>query len=249
MKPALRTLALAVPVFALAALFARLGFWQLDRLEQRRARNDALRTATALPPLVLDRAGLDSVSAAPARYVNRRARAEGVYDPTGEVLLRGRARDGRPGVHVATPLVTDGGTAVLVNRGFLPSPDAATVDASPFAEPGRRAVDGVLQEIPVTTDGGAPSESGQGGARTLTYRRLDLPALRARSPRPLLPLYLQQLPGPDSATAGPPYRVPLPELSEGNHLSYAVQWFSFAAIAVAGFFILVRLKRAPRRPG
>jgi cytochrome oxidase assembly protein ShyY1 len=39
--------------------------------------------------------------------------------------------------------------------------------------------------------------------------------------------------------------VPLPDLSEGPHLSYAIQWFCFAAVAVAGAAILVRRERPP----
>jgi surfeit locus 1 family protein len=250
-KGSLRTAVAGVFVLLLAALFVRLGFWQLDRLEQRRARNAALRAATAQPELTLDAGTLRRIASDPGPFVNRRARVEGVYDPAGEVLLRGRSHELRPGVHVVTPLATDGGMVVLVNRGWVPSPDAATVDPRPYAEPGRRTVAGILQAIPVTENGGAPSWSGPGDARTLTYRRLDLPSLRERSRRPLLPLYLQQLPGPDGAAADLPRRVPLPELSEGNHLSYAVQWFSFAAIAVVGYALLVLRRqdgaRAPER--
>ena len=233
-------------ILLLAALFVRLGFWQLDRLEQRRARNAAVAQATALPPLTLDAATIRAIEADPAGFVNRRVSVRGVYLPEGEVILRGRVHGGRPGVHVVTPLTIDGTReAVLVNRGWLPSPDAATVDAGPFVEPGPRAVEGILQEIPKTEDGGAPSRSGDG---TLTFRRLDRHALRARVARPLLPLYVQQLPGPDSLTAGPPHRVALPPLSEGNHLSYAVQWFSFATIAVVGLAILVFRGRRRRNP-
>jgi surfeit locus 1 family protein len=235
-------------VFALlvAAVCVRLGFWQLDRLEQRRARNAALAAALAEPPVVLDEATVRAIEDDPARFVNRRVAASGAYDPAGEVVLRGRVHDGRPGVHLATPLVLEGGAAVLVLRGWVPSPDGASVDPRPYAEPGRRTVEGVLQAVPVTEDGGAPSTSTANRVRTLTHRRLDLPSLRSRSPRPLLPLYLQQLPGPDSTRAVPPVRVPLPERSNGPHLSYAVQWFSFAAIALAGYAVLVLLPRRKR---
>lgn len=232
-------------ILALAALFVRLGFWQLDRLGQRRARNAAQAAATALPPVALDSATLAAISADPPSFVNRRVTARGTYAPRGEVVLRGRVRDGRPGVHVVTPLLLAGRPeAVLVNRGWLPSPDGATVDAAAFAEPGERTVTGVLQLIPTTDDGGTPARAGNGA---LTFRRLDLETMRGRAGRPLVPLYVQQLPGLDSLTAGPPHRVPLPALSEGNHLSYAVQWFSFAAIALVGLVILV-LRSRPRDP-
>ncbi len=226
---------LSLAVLALAGVFVRLGFWQLDRREQRAARNDAWRSALAAPPLALDSAGAAAVSADPAAYVNRRVTVRGVYDPAGQVVLRGRVNGGRPGVHVVTPLVLDGGAAVLVNRGWAPSPDGATVDPRPLAEPGPRVVSGVLQTVPRTGDAGQPVPARDG--RPATWRRLDLDAARARSPRPLLPLYVQQLPA--AGEAAPLARVDVPELSAGPHLSYAVQWFSFAAIAVVGLAILL----------
>lgn len=241
-----RTLLLGVVAFALAALFVRLGFWQLARLEQRRERNAAWERAMAMPPVPLDRAAWAAIERDPARWANRRVRAAGAYDPAGEVLLRGRSQGGKPGVHVVTPLLVGESGAVLVNRGWAPSPDGATLDARPLAEPGPRVVEGVLQPVPSTQDGGAPSYSGREPARTLTFRRLDLAALRGRTPRPLLPLYVQQLPGTGPATPGALQRVAPPELSEGNHLSYAVQWFSFAAIAIAGFLLLA-FRRSPAR--
>ncbi|HEU0052466.1 MAG TPA: SURF1 family protein [Longimicrobium sp.] len=243
MKLSLRGALGAAFILGMCALCVRLGFWQLDRLEQRRARNHAVETAFAQPPLVLDAATAAAVDADPARFVGRRVRATGVYAPAGEVVLRGRVREGRPGVFLATPLTVAGlDRPVMINRGFVPSPDAASVEnAARYAEGGTRTVEGVFQTIPVTSDSGAPSRTASG---TLTYRRLDLPTLRAAHPG-LLPLAIQQLPGPDSATAGPPLREPLPPLTEGSHFSYAVQWFSFATIGVVGLAILVF--RANRR--
>jgi surfeit locus 1 family protein len=244
-----RTLLLGVVVFALAALFVRLGFWQLQRLHERRERNAAWEGAMARPPVTLDSAVWEAIQADPERWANRRVRLQGSYDPAGEVVLRGRSQDGKPGVHLVTPMVLAGTRlGVMVNRGFAPSPDAATVDTRPLAEPGSRTAEGVLQPIPATGDGGQPAETGTGAARILTYRRLDLAELRANSPRPLLPLYVQQLPAAGERRDRPPFRVPVPDLSEGNHLSYAVQWFSFAAIAVVGFLVLALRHRPGSRP-
>ncbi len=226
----------ALLALAVAATCVRLGFWQLDRLEGRRARNAAVSAAGALPTLALDSAGMAEVARSPAAYVNRRVRVRGAYDPAGEVVLRGRAREGQPGVHLATPLrVEGGGGAVLVNRGWAPSPDGATVDRAAFAEPGAREVVGLLQEIPATGDRGQPAAA---AGRDTTFRRLDLAAVRARAAYPVLPLYVQQLPDSAAPRRRPPFRVPPPELGEGPHLGYAVQWFSFALIAVVGFVIV-----------
>lgn len=242
MKLTLRGILAATLVLAMAALFVRLGLWQLDRLEQRRARNAVIVEAQALPPLRLDSATLAALAADPERYVERRVRVRGTYDPAGEVVLRGRAREGRPGVHLVTPLRVEGsGVAVMVERGWVSSPDAASVDPRPLAEPGVREVEGILRAVPVTGDGGGASPPA--GGRPATWRRLDLPTLRERAPYPVLPLYVQQLPGP--ALREPPFRIPPPEPDEGPHLGYALQWFSFAAIALVGLAVLLVRGRRP----
>ncbi|HEX2093586.1 MAG TPA: SURF1 family protein [Longimicrobiaceae bacterium] len=241
MKTTPRGVLAALLVLAVAATCVRLGFWQLDRLEQRRARNAAIRAAQALPLLEMDSAAAAAVASDPGAHLNRRVRVRGVYDPAREVVLRGRAREGRPGVHLVTPLRIAGGTAVvLVNRGWIPSPDATTVERGRFAAGGVREVVGILQEVPRTGNRGQPSARGGGDT---TYRRLDLEVARARSPLPVLPLYVQQLPDSTAPAAGPPHPVPPPALDEGPHLGYAIQWFSFAAIAVIGFGVMVLRRR------
>lgn len=218
----------------MVAVCVRLGFWQLHRLEERRTYNSALRRAAALAPLQLDSATVQTLTREPARFVNRRVRVRGSYDPAGEIVLRGRAQSGRPGVHIVTPLRLAGGNlAVAVNRGWAPSPDALSVNAHLLREPGLREVEGVLLAIP----------SGEGGPQPAggTWLRLDIEALRQRIAYPVIPLYIQQLAPP--STTESLQRVPTPELQDGPHLSYAIQWFSFAAIALIGFIVVAR-----RRP-
>jgi surfeit locus 1 family protein len=246
-KVAPRGVAAALLALVVAGVCVRLGFWQLDRLEQRRERNAAVRAATRLPALLLDSASVRMVADSPEAYLDRRVRVRGTYDPAREVVLRGRAREGLPGVHLVTPLRIEGSAAtVLVNRGWVPSPDGATVvDRGAYAEPGVQEVVGLLQAVPATTDRGQPAAP-RGGGDT-TFRRLDWAVVRERAEGPLLPIYVQQL--PDPARTRPPYRVSPPELSEGSHLSYAVQWFSFAAIAVIGLLVVaLRARRPQRRP-
>jgi len=246
MRVSLRGVLAAEFVLGMCAVCVRLGFWQLDRLQQRKARNHALAAAGHMPVLGYDSMTAAAIERDPARFLNRRMRAVGSYDPSGEIVLRGRADDGRPGVHLVTPLVVPGvPQALLVNRGWVPSPDAATVDARPYAEPGARTVDGILMEIPRgTRNGGEPAaQRAPGGAATPSYRRLDLDVLRRVERRPIVRLYLQQLPGADSARGRPPVRVPLPPMDNGPHLSYAFQWFSFAAIGVIGLVVVFLRRR------
>lgn len=233
-------------VLVLAAVCIRLGFWQLDRQTQRDALNEAQETALSLPPLELSGDSLRAVAANPEGYLYRRVTADGVYLPEQELVIRGRALEGRPGVNFATPLVPHGDSIVImVNRGWAPSPDAASIDPRPYAEPGSRRVIGLL--LPLDAGGVTrESEVEVDGAVTTTVLRLDRDQIQDDLSLPLLPLLVQQL--PDSADADPALaRLPAPEMDPGPHLGYAVQWFSFAAIALIGLGIMFGLSR--RRAG
>jgi surfeit locus 1 family protein len=199
----------------------RLGVWQLDRLASRRAATTAALSQRGLP--AVDARALDGASE------NRRVFAVGRYDFDREIVLRGRGRDGVPGVEVVTPLRLSGSdTAVLVLRGYVPSADAISYDVRIHREPDDATVSGIAMPVPVDSAGAAPSE--RNGATT--WRRLDLGRLRARLPYPLAPVYVI---ADSPATVSPaPRRSSPPALDDGPHLNYAIQWFAFAAIAFGG---------------
>jgi surfeit locus 1 family protein len=204
-----RDVVAVVGAVLVAAVCVRLGIWQLDRLAQRRAGNAALAARLALPPLELQGARpADSVS-------QRRVVAHGVYDFAAERTWVGRSFQGTPGVALITPLRLAGGAAVLVDRGWAPSPDAFHVDHALYREPDTATVTGIALIPP----------RGRGDVSVAGF----------------LPFVIQ-LETPDPA-AGLPRRWPLPALDNGPHLSYAVQWFSFAVIALVGTAVLIRKGR------
>lgn len=239
----------AALALAVAAVCIRLGFWQLQRMEQRRELNAALSSALERPPLRL-RDSLAAVAGRPGDFQFRRVRLRGYFDLEREVVLRGRARGGKPGVHLVAPFRLVGtDTAVLVNRGWVPSPDAATLDPREYRGAAGREVEGILLPAPSGSGGAVPLVKSVGGTRVRTYQRLDVGALASETPYPLLPLYVQALPSAQSPADGGPLAEPLPSLDEGPHLGYAIQWFSFAAIAVLGLLgvMLFRGRAAARR--
>jgi len=193
----------------IAALCISAGVWQLGRLEQRRARNAVLKARLALPPLEVRPAlGADS-----ARW--RRVVATGVYDFSAERTWPGRSFQGTPGVALITPLRLADGSAVLVDRGWVYSPDAFHVDHNTYREPATATVTGIALVPP----------RGRGDVDVAGF----------------LPFVIQ-VEGRDPAS-GLPRRWPAPVFDNGPHLSYAIQWFSFALIALVGTAVMIRKGR------
>jgi surfeit locus 1 family protein len=214
-----RSLTILLLAILFAALTTGLGFWQLSRLRQRRAGNARALALRALPAVELGSGG----TAGPGSLDNRLVAATGRFDRGEEIVLRGYVYQGAPGVRVVTPLrVAGSDTALLVLRGFVPSPDALHAELSSLDEPGEVSVHGIAFTIPASADSGGRLDEGG----TVTWRRLDLPALRATVPYPIHDVYL--LEARDSVHPRLPMRLEPPPLDDGPHLSYAIQWFSFA---------------------
>lgn len=233
-----RGMAAAAGAILVAAVCVRLGFWQLQRLDERRARNAELAEALAEPILPLEGAALRAIVAAPERFRYRRVRVTGRFDTGHALLVRGRAREGSPGVHLVAPmLLGSGDSAILVDRGWLPAADAATADPRPHALASATTVVGLLHPLPDRVDDDGSLARPVGDAEVLTVQRLHAGVLRSAEAPTLLPVYLQRIP-PDSGEDSLPLAEPIPTLDEGPHLGYAFQWFSFAAIALIGFAIV-----------
>src|SRR5215213_7576489 len=233
MSPTARRLVMGLLLLA-AAGFVRLGIWQLHRLHERRAANVALAAARAAAPVALP-----PVPPAPETLAERRIIARGRYDHRHEVIVRGAVLQGVPGVRVVTPLLlSEAGPALLVDRGFMPAPDAVTVDLHGSEEAGEQVVRGIA--LPVGTLPGEPIDR----AGHTTWRRLDLAALRARLPYPVLSVYLKQSPG--AGVPAFPRREAPAALDDGPHLSYAIQWFLFAVLAAAFAVLVVGRGARPR---
>ena len=229
-----RRVVIVVVAIAVAAACVALGLWQLRRLDERRAANAAVVDARSGPAVTVRSA--DDVSAL-APY--RRVVARGTYDVQGEVIVYGRALEGRPGHHVVTPLVLEDGSAVLVIRGWVPF----EMDSAPVQAAAPSFLDVTVEGFLVPAE---PTESPPPDTRGVV-RTLDPDAIAEPLPYDVAPLALQleaQRP-PRSAT---PVPVGPPELSEGPHLSYAIQWFSFAAIALVGAAVLLRRDRRAATP-
>jgi surfeit locus 1 family protein len=219
-----------VLVILLVAVMVNLGFWQLRRLDFKRDRNALIEARMDQPVVAVDDllgpdAGPADVDA--ARY--RRVTATGTYDDA-TVVVRNRTQDGAPGGWLVTPLTVAPGTTVGVVRGFVGFDAAGDLVDAP-APTGEVTVDGLVID-PSGVDGTAPRD-----LAPLLAADGVLPALvLARDSTPPEPA----APGAREQAGGSIVPVPPPELSEGPHLSYAVQWFIFSTIAVLGHPLVLR---------
>ena len=233
-----RNVVLVLVAVALAALFVRLGFWQLSRRAERAAVNET-RAERADAPELDWTAG--HVPRDTTGVVWRRVSVRGRYDREREIVLRGRTFEGRPGVEVLTPLDV-GDAAVLVIRGWLPASDALRADLSTawpagWADTTTVRVSGVAVP-PATGRAGQPLTVESGGREHLALAGADVELIAERLPYPVLPYVIRLDPGSEGAAA---LRQPAEaEPGMGNHLSYAIQWFAFAVISVVGTAILLR---------
>jgi surfeit locus 1 family protein len=220
---------LSILAISLAAIFISLGFWQLRRLSARRQANVLLAARRFTPEVELDSLPPDT-SAAHFRRVPIR----GAYDYASEIVFTLRGRNGSPGVNILTPIRRAGtDTAVLVNRGWVYSPDGVTIDTKPWREGDSVDANGFVEVFPTKGPFEAPNP-----AHPRSMRRLDRLGMVKLFPYPIANYYVVLT---DSARtgSGPPRVEPAP-LDEGPHRNYAIQWFSFAAISIGGLVIFLR---------
>lgn len=242
---------LAVAV-AFALVCVSLGLWQWDRRTARHEANMLITANYGQPPVDVGSLLPPAGSLLPTADEWRPVEATGRYLPEGTVLLRQRPLDGTNGFHVLVPLVLDdagapgAGRALLVDRGFLPSgDDAGAVDVPPPPS-------GVVTTVVHLR----PAEEPYGRAPAGQTRTIDPGGLAERSPTSgaLAAADAQLVDGAygvlaqeSPATSASPRLLPAPPVDEGPHLSYAFQWWVFAAGGFVGYGVVARRHAADLR--
>ena len=213
-------------------VLARLGLWQLDRLAQRREANAALRQQLAAGPIALNDPSLEP--AALTEMSGREATATGTFDFSEQVLLQLQKFEGAPGGHLIAPLRLEGREeAVLVDRGWIPEAELAPELWSQYDVAGAVTVTGTIRLSETARGVEAPSEPQQ------AWYRVNVEAIERQLPYDVFPVYLLHSP-PAGGNVALPYReVVEVDLSEGPHLSYAIQWFAFTLMLGAGYVYYV----------
>lgn len=220
-------------LFAAAATCVRLGFWQLERRSLRAQRNAALAVRLEAGPT--DLAGTVSDTTG---WMYRRVQVSGRLDGDRSIVLPGRSWRGVPGAHVVTPLLLEDGGVVLVDRGWVGAADGATVDLAAIEPDGPLVATGLVLPFPGRDSrfGSTAPDTGAPGFRRVWFV-MNEPALRRQFPYPLGEIQVRLLPDDHGATI--PLRLPPPALDGGPHLGYAIQWFSFAVVALVGWMAMV----------
>lgn len=219
---------LAFHVVCIAAVVAmvNLSMWQFHRLDQRRLFNSRVENRTDLALIDLSRDPVEDPNAMEWRRVG----VTGTYRPDEQVLILNRSQGGRAGVNVVTPLETVSGSVVLVVRGFLPLDRAV-----PSPPSGPVTIVGTARQSDVERTGTPTTGSGRVGE----FFRLDIDRIDQQVEGNLLPIAIYALasdPLDDSSLE----TVAAPVLSEGPHLSYAIQWLIFSAAVIVGWVLAIR---------
>ncbi|MFD6951893.1 hypothetical protein A6A08_15695 [Nocardiopsis sp. TSRI0078] len=238
-----RMLAFHALVLVIVPSFVWLGFWQLDRWEQRSASVRLQQGNLAAAPVpVAELTGVGENVRPADRW--RTVEATGTWDTERELLLRNRDGSGGVGFHVLTPLVTEEGPAVLVNRGWVERGETALDQPEvPPAPEGTVEVAGRIHYSETEENTGLSNRDGLPEGQIMM---VDVDMIAGGLPYPVYGGYVEltdQEPVPDPA----PEPVALHELDSGMSLSYAVQWWVFTLVAVGGWVFLVRRELSDAR--
>jgi surfeit locus 1 family protein len=232
-----------IVVIAAIGVMIRLGFWQLDRMEQRRMFNQRVEIQLNSPPLDLNQAlaqgSLEPDDLNTMEY--RQVIVRGQYRLSETVVLRNRVWQNQPGYHLFTPLYLDGSEfALLIDRGWIPLDQREMENWGQYDEPGEVLVQGQIRLAQNNRRFGVPDPTlapGQNGLEA--WNAVNIERITGQVQGKLLPVFVVAAPDHDNTVM--PYRmIEQPDLSEGSHLGYAIQWFSFAAVLAVGYPIFVR---------
>jgi len=225
-------------VLAAIVLMVNLGFWQLRRLDERKEFNATVEARYDADPVPIDEllgsgAALDEIEWRPVT-------ASGTYLPDRSVVVVNRSQHGAAGRNVVVPLELADGRILLVNRGFVPLivadvPDVPATDVE------------VLGRVRQTQERRLGQLSDPADGVLTEVQRVDIARLSEQLPGEVLPMYLDLAESNPPEVGGLPEAIAPPDLSERNHLSYAVQWFIFSIAVAVGWCLAVRRSLQTRR--
>lgn len=232
-----RWLALVLFVAFLGVVFVNLGEWQLRRLHQRRADNQVIRTNEAAPV-----ADFNQVFNHPIGDHDewRRVRVRGTFDASHEYVIRYRDNGGTDGYEVVTPLRTDSGRTVLIDRGFVALSGAQQIpNTAPAPPSGTVTIVGRVRQNETGRDSATVPVDGHA-------RLINSDTIGANLHTPVVNGYIDVLTMRPRDTLKT-QTIDLPVLNDGPHFWYAVQWFMFTGMGALGVVVFIRGDLRDRR--
>jgi surfeit locus 1 family protein len=203
--------------------------WQYQRGVDRHARNAIIEKHIALAPT-----SLDSVKDSPLAAEWQSVTTQGVFDPTKQILLKNRYSEGFYGFEVLTLFTTPNNEKFWVDRGWVKAGAAATIapaitppPTTPVSITGRLRLD---SSLPRGSFFALPAD-GSG-----LISKLD-----AQSQLDTEDYYIDLLSGSESSLT-PAVPAQLPELSDGPHMAYALQWLFFGGLVIYGRILIRRTR-------
>lgn len=215
-------------ILVLVFTMVNLGIWQWHRYQSRTAFNDEVLSRFDVPAQPFEQ--LVHTDTDPKSVEWRQATLSGTYLADEQLIIINRGQAGQAGSDVVTPLELADGTLVLVDRGFLV--EGAALPAPPSGEV---TVFGTIRKSEQRNLGGLTDPPGE----LTEAQRLDVERLAPQMPGPVAPVFVSLVES-RPAQAGGLQPLPAPELSDGPHLSYMVQWFIFSVCAIVGWVLALR---------
>ena len=222
---------LAVILVALCLQGAR---WQFDRHEVRHAKNELIRANVAKAPIT--ESDLTDLNLNEVAW--RSIKIAGRFSPESEILVRNRYHEGKYGFGVVTLFQSSAGKNYWVDRGWvvagknaLTPPETQAVSNELISVEGRVRAENIESQIAGTVFAGPGNDGESQLARWNNEKEITTE-----------PFYFD-LVNADNSAFTPDVPAALPELSDGPHLAYSVQWILFAGLVLFGLYLVIREER------
>lgn len=224
-------LALIVIYLLLMVLLLNLGFWQLNRADEKRAFLEQRDQMMRAEPLKLSAATADNPES--LRY--RKVTVTGHYDTEKLFLLDNQIFKGKAGYFVLTPfIIAEGKKAVLINRGWLvANPDRHILPDVSIKKPEGLSISGRINNFPSVgiklAGGGIPTNT-----KPAVVQVVDSQVLAKKLGYPLFSFQVEL--GSDMADGYTRQWQTTTLMPPQQHFGYALQWFGLAMTLTILFF-------------
>jgi cytochrome oxidase assembly protein ShyY1 len=216
--------------------FQALSNWQWHRLSDRQVLNVQIQSQIDKDPVSLSGILIDGTESksVPSDTQWRTVEMTGTWLQPEQVLVRKKSLESNLGLWVVTPLRLTDGTVVMINRGWTAAGNSA-IDSPVVADVpiGEVEVLGRLRDVQERTSP-APTDLPEGQVDRI------VPMEIVSSEETLSNAYVEMTASRPESKTSEIRTLPEPEVTEGAHRSYALQWMFFEIMTVIGWIILVR---------